>query len=340
MKKILLINSTEGFLSGFVEHIQHEHGVENINEFVMPKVPRVFCFQGAYARAILVQIIYFFVFLANIFKITSKNNVIILNGNGVTPSFMACSAIAKIINPDIKIVVIHYFLNNLRASGLVMKAIKFLFNKKYTCLIALTSDDQAYFRALIPKATVLFHPLCLYDHKPENFVKETSNDSYIFSGGATNRDYDTLAKAASHVDAKFVVIAGNSNEISDVPSNLTLLRNIAKPDFSRYLSNAAFVVISLKLPVGSSGHMVALSAMSWGKAIIYTDASCLNDYFDADSGLKFKLGDAADLADKINLLLSNPDEVARLGAHAARRFDKHLKEDVFYNFLATVCMKS
>jgi hypothetical protein len=57
----------------------------------------------------------------------------------------------------------------------------------------------------------------------------------------------------------------------DVPPNVTLKKDIDKKSFFSLLSRSRMVVIPLLENVGSSGQMVCLAAMQYGKAIVYTD---------------------------------------------------------------------
>lgn len=77
--------------------------------------------------------------------------------------------------------------------------------------------------------------------------------------------------------------------------------------------------------------LVVLEAMAAGLPILFTNRGCLRETLcDGESGIEIPAGDAAALADRIQWLLSRPDEMKRLGANARLRFeggytsDRHL----------------
>ena len=69
--------------------------------------------------------------------------------------------------------------------------------------------------------------------------------------------------------------------------------------------------------------LVVLEAMAAGLPILFTNRGCLRETLsDGDSGIEVPIGDAATLADRIQWLLSRPDEMKRLGANARIRFER------------------
>lgn len=68
--------------------------------------------------------------------------------------------------------------------------------------------------------------------------------------------------------------------------------------------------------------LVVLEAMAAGLPIIFTNRGCLREALcDGESGITVPTGDATALADRIQWLLSRPDEMKRLGANARSRFE-------------------
>ena len=68
--------------------------------------------------------------------------------------------------------------------------------------------------------------------------------------------------------------------------------------------------------------LVVLEAMAAGLPIIFTNRGCLREALcDGESGIIVPTGDATALADRIQWLLSRPDEMKRLGANARLRFE-------------------
>jgi glycosyltransferase involved in cell wall biosynthesis len=69
--------------------------------------------------------------------------------------------------------------------------------------------------------------------------------------------------------------------------------------------------------------LVVLEAMAAGLPILFTNRGCLRETLsDGESGIEVPIGDAAALADRIQWLLSRPDEMKRLGANARLQFER------------------
>ena len=72
----------------------------------------------------------------------------------------------------------------------------------------------------------------------------------------------------------------------------------------------------MKEDVGSSGQMLAISAMRNKKPIIYTDVEAVNYYFANDCGYSYNIGDIDSLDNAYNKLFSNYDDALRKGQNA------------------------
>ena len=77
-----------------------------------------------------------------------------------------------------------------------------------------------------------------------------------------------------------VIICSRLNQMAEnLPKNVTVLQDVPKEEFNGYLKNAKIAVIPLKEETGASGQMVALSAMSLKRPVIYSDVSSIAQYF-------------------------------------------------------------
>ena len=69
--------------------------------------------------------------------------------------------------------------------------------------------------------------------------------------------------------------------------------------------------------------LVVLEAMAAGLPILFTNRGCLRETLcEGESGIEVPIGEATTLADRIQWLLSRPDEMKRLGANARLRFER------------------
>ena len=160
-----------------------------------------------------------------------------------------------------------------------------------------------------------FVPPVISNEKIKN-VKQYND--YCFSGGYTNRDYELIGVLAKrHSERLFVIVASSlNNNVSGLPSNVIVLKDLENDLFEYYLSNSWCVIVALKEDVGSSGQMLAISAMRNKKPIIYTDVEAVNYYFANDCGYSYKIGDIDSLDNAYNKLFSNYDDALRKGQNA------------------------
>jgi len=74
-----------------------------------------------------------------------------------------------------------------------------------------------------------------------------------------------------------------------------------------------------------------LEAMASGKAVVGSDMGGIPELVsDSETGLIFESGSAGDLADKINLLLDNPELTAAFGENARRKFEISFSKEQHY----------
>ena len=83
--------------------------------------------------------------------------------------------------------------------------------------------------------------------------------------------------------------------------------------------------------------LVVLEAMAAGLPVLFTNRGCLRETLcDGESGIEVPAGDAAALADRIQWLLSRPDEMKRLGANARLRFEEEYTSERHLDRMMTV----
>lgn len=137
--------------------------------------------------------------------------------------------------------------------------------------------------------------------------------------------------ARSKPDIRFMFVVSNLNkEIGDLPSNVTLKRNVSAEEFANLMEGAAIVVVPLKEDVGSSGQMLCLQAMRYHKPIVYANVSSINYYFTKESGIPYKLGDLLSLTEALESLLDDEAQAKKIG-------DKAFEESLRYT--SKNCMK-
>lgn len=147
------------------------------------------------------------------------------------------------------------------------------------------------------------------------------NKGYIFSGGRSNRDYDTLIKAAAELNVHVQIAAQRFNiRTSTLPKNVSVHYDAFGDDFLRLLRQSMFVVIPLDRVDESSGQLVLLQAMALGKAIIITENRGISDYYQPDvTALVAPPHDVGGLKRQISRLMNEKQRRDQIGL-AAQKF--------------------
>ena len=169
------------------------------------------------------------------------------------------------------------------------------------------------------------HFLPYGDWSPTGTATEpgAASGDYYFAGGYSNRDYSALIAAFRTIPARLTIICSALNkEIvdSDLPPNVTVLRDVPGEVFDAHVRDAKACIIPLKHDTGASGQSVMLRLMKHRKAIIATDFGSVRGYVvDGESGLL--VGDIAhDLPGIVARIERDPDAAVALGAAAFERY--------------------
>jgi glycosyltransferase involved in cell wall biosynthesis len=149
---------------------------------------------------------------------------------------------------------------------------------------------------------------------------------YYFAGGYSNRDYPALIAAFRDIPARLVIVCSALNkEIvdSELPANITVLRDLPSAAFDAHLRNAKACIIPLKHDTGASGQSVMLRLMRNRKTIISTDFGSVRGYVvDGESGILVR-DMASDLPAAIARIEQDPKAAAAMGAAAYQRYCEH-----------------
>jgi len=255
-----------------------------------------------------------------------RHDAVVLASHPVAIPFLLLLKVCPFMNIRGKVVVMSFFLHGLGERKSVKKVLRFLLKGQRVRMVAQSDYEVDYYSKLMGADRVVQFPYC--QHEVSISEDYGRGREYIFAGGHTNRDYQCLLEAARTVDHEFLVICSSlkhSSLLEQRPANVRVLMDTSHAEFHGYLKNSKLVVIPLKDRMGSSGQMVVLAAMQFGKAIVYTDFGSVSQYFeDGVSGLGYRMNDPVDLAGKIGRLLADPELLNRLGASAQKAYrDKY-----------------
>ena len=170
-----------------------------------------------------------------------------------------------------------------------------------------SKEVEYYSRLFQEKSKFVFVPFGMDYFENKDYAGKLPKN-FLFSGGGSNRDYNTLLKAYGKLEGKKklpLYIATNPLLIPEnPPEGVTVLSDVVVENFGTVLGRSQCLVLSLKDTVLSAGHMVMLQALAEDIPVIVNRIHAVEDYVSDEDVLFFKSGDPDDLADKIKMFLS------------------------------------
>jgi glycosyltransferase involved in cell wall biosynthesis len=168
-----------------------------------------------------------------------------------------------------------------------------------------------------------------------------SDGNYVFSGGNTNRDYETLIEASRELPYQFLIVTTEADQLLnrlDIPKNVTLKCRISEDEFNQLIAKASVVVVPLKGGlIESGGRLVYLNAMTLGKPVVVADDNGALDYIrNGTDGFVVKSGDIAELRKSIDLLMRNRKLASVIGNNAEKSAVAFSPEAFFKEIFAFV----
>ena len=181
---------------------------------------------------------------------------------------------------------------------------------------------------LIPELGIPAEKLALvHYHADTQFWRPMGGvqERLVMAAGREQRDYATLARASTGLDAEVFIADGSAHtpaarhaRASSVPSNVRL-GYLPYTDLRDMYGRAQVVVVPLLPNDFQAGVTTLLEAMAMGKAVIVSETSGqLDVVHDGVNGITVPTGDPHRLRVAIEFLLDHPEERERLGRNARR----------------------
>lgn len=195
-------------------------------------------------------------------------------------------------------------------------------------------DYARYFPEILKKSQFL--PLGLeLSRFSRNGAKKEDYIVSIGYQGLNFRDWDTLIKAYGQLNRKTrLLILGKEKfepkEIGyeKIPSGVEFIPKTGLSTLNKITSKAKFVVLPLPERRHAFGQMTLLGCMALGKGLIVSKVSSVTDYLrDEQEALMIEPHNPERLAEKMRILLDNPDLANRLGLRAKIKVEKNFAED-------------
>lgn len=184
-------------------------------------------------------------------------------------------------NLSITIMTFIYQPKNGLAGKLYYKMVNSAISSKYVkSIIVFARNEVEHYERIFPKAKGKFHfvKLGIPVDNCNYYDSELASNDYFFATGVSNRDYNFLIDVFSGIKAKLKIACPNIPYTGQ--ENIEVLDNCFKNDMKRYLYNCKAVAIPLKDLNVSSGQLVFIQAMQFGKPIIISDSGSTRSYLE------------------------------------------------------------
>ena len=148
--------------------------------------------------------------------------------------------------------------------------------------ICFSTDECDYYAELFGVDSQYFHACRLsVEDQYDEFSDSVKLGEYYLAAGRSNRDYDFLCKAFSQFpDRKLVIICDNyvNNECTN---NIEIWNDIYGDEYLKYLAGCKAVIVPLNEDTEiSSGQLVVIQSLMFGKVVIATDSKQMREYIE------------------------------------------------------------
>jgi glycosyltransferase involved in cell wall biosynthesis len=166
--------------------------------------------------------------------------------------------------------------------------------------------------------------------------------NFIYSGGDSLRDYNTLFKAVEGLDITVNILTNLDFDKNSVPNNVHIVHNSGTFDeFYTPCAQSKFAVFPIESGhIRSAGQGSYLGAMFLGKAVIVSDTPGVEDLIDNNiNGIIVPSGNAEILRKKTLKLWDDDDLRRRLGRAAKKHVKEHYTHDKYIENIYRVLKK-
>jgi len=195
-------------------------------------------------------------------------------------------------------------------------------------------ETHRYTRDFKFKTEGKFKFILLGEGMPVEYVSPTE-DRYFFSGGKSNREYFSVIKAFSQINEKLIICANQLDLQNHINSSLIkIYYNKPRNEFYRYIENSFAVILNVANSEISSGQLVLLHALRYGKPIIVTEGPCMQDYILDDYAFSIKQGDIDSLIKNIGRLIQDQKQYNDMSKRARESYHKYFSIDKYLERIA------
>lgn len=186
-------------------------------------------------------------------------------------------------------------------------------------VICHSSSEVSYYNRLFGQSEGLmqFVPLGI---EPLDYAHDAKKGDYVFSTGRSNRDYPFLVKALGNTSFRLKIAC--EDDFETLSSNVEIVHDCYGDDMYSLMRDCFCVCIPLRDTEMSSGQLVVLQAMQFGKPVIVTRSNGVADYvIDGYNGFLIE-NDRDELLAKLDMLYNDSHLYERISANCVKLFEE------------------
>lgn len=238
----------------------------------------------------------------------------------VFPQLAAAAGFLKLLRRDRRPLVSWMFNTEGLHSKVKRRAASEVLGQVDRFVVHTTIEVEGYAKLLdLPEERFEFVPF-QYGGVVETERPEGQDEPYVFATGSGYRDYETFFEATAKLGYRTLVLASDrALEGLAVPSNVTVLDQLTRPEIRRLVRHARVNVIPLTDQAITAGLITLVETFRHGRAVVITNRTGLEDYvFEGENALCGELYDAKSMVEAIDAMWSDDRLRAELDANAQR----------------------
>lgn len=144
-------------------------------------------------------------------------------------------------------------------------------------IIVFSKNEKQYYAKLFNVSDQMFEFVTLGYEDKTKIIKKQNSEMYFLSAGRSNRDYEFLMNAWKKEEKNILKIICDTVRI-DESNQIEVLNNCYDNEYFRQLSGSYAVIVPIRNEEISSGQLVIIQAMMYGKPVIVTENATVRDY--------------------------------------------------------------
>ena len=210
--------------------------------------------------------------------------------------------------------------------------------RSISCVIYIARMHESYYKECLPSIWKRCRYVPIGVDQMYFRPQQIKEENYVFCvghRGLKSRDWPTLIQAFGYLGTRAELRVVGISELGrselkgrKVPPNVKFLSFVERPLLKKYIARSMFTVLPLPYHNYSQGNLSLLESMAMGKAVIVSKVPGIIDYVeDGKNAILYEPYNAADLREKVEFLLDNPQVARRIGREARRSVELYYNEE-------------